>query len=40
MPELINLSIKHKKNILIFPIHEYWLDIGRHENLKEARTNF
>ena len=40
MPDLINSSIKSNKNIIIFPIHEYWLDIGRHENLKEARENF
>ena len=40
MPDLINLSTKNNKKIVIFPVHEYWLDIGRHENLKEARDNF
>ena len=40
MPDLINLCTSNNKNIIIFPIHEYWLDIGRHENLKEARNNF
>jgi dTDP-glucose pyrophosphorylase len=40
MPDLITLCTSNNKNIIIFPIHEYWLDIGRHENLKEARNNF
>jgi dTDP-glucose pyrophosphorylase len=37
MPDLINDAISVKKIVGNFPIHEYWLDIGRHEELKKAR---
>ena len=40
MPDLINACSTNKKEINVFPIHEYWLDIGLHENLKEARKKF
>lgn len=36
IPDLINLLKELNKKILICPIHEYWVDIGRHETLKEA----
>ena len=36
MPELI-MSCKEKKgNIIVYPVHEYWLDIGKPEALKKA----
>ena len=36
MPELIeNIKLVNKK-IIICPIHEYWIDIGRHETLEKA----
>ena len=28
MPELIERSNLLNKNIIVYPIHEYWLDIG------------
>ena len=34
MPELINLNQKNKKNIIVYPVHEYWIDIGKPESLK------
>lgn len=36
IPDLILYLKKVNKRVLICPIHEYWLDIGRHETLKEA----
>lgn len=35
MTQLIE-KLKSKKKILAFPIREYWLDIGRHDDLKRA----
>ena len=40
MPDFINKCSINNKEINVFPIHEYWLDIGLHENLKEARKKF
>lgn len=37
MPDLINAVISADKIVGNFPIHEYWLDIGRHEELSKAR---
>ncbi len=37
MPELINDVIATGKKVDSFPIHEYWLDIGRHDELRQAR---
>lgn len=37
MPELINNSINQSKKVTIFPIHEYWADIGRIEELDKVR---
>ena len=36
MPELINLNQKSKKNIIVYPVHEYWIDIGKPESLNKA----
>ena len=36
MPELFQDLIAKKKKIIACPIHEYWIDIGRPETLKEA----
>ena len=36
MPELINLNQKNKKNIIVYPVHEYWIDIGKPESLNKA----
>lgn len=39
MPELLNLLINKKKNVSVFPIHEYWIDIGRKGDLKQAEID-
>jgi len=40
MPTLFDTLIKKQKNILSFPIHEYWLDIGRMEELQKAQNEY
>ena len=36
MPELISSCKGNKKNIIVYPIHEFWLDIGKPESLDKA----
>lgn len=40
MPTLFNKLIEDNKNVLSFPIHEYWLDIGRMEELQKAQSEY
>ncbi|QEZ88267.1 glucosamine-1-P guanylyltransferase [Aliarcobacter cibarius] len=40
MPTLFNILIERKRKILSFPIHEYWLDIGRMEEYKKANEEY
>jgi dTDP-glucose pyrophosphorylase len=40
MPTLFDELIKQQKNILSFPIHEYWLDIGRMGDFKQAQDEY
>jgi dTDP-glucose pyrophosphorylase len=37
--DLINDVIKNKKRVQIFPMYEYWRDIGRPTDLKEVKNN-
>lgn len=37
MPTLLEQNIAHGKNVNMFPIHEYWLDIGRIEDFQRAQ---
>jgi len=39
MPDLIEKLIKAKENVSVFPIHEYWQDIGRVEEYKKANQD-
>ena len=36
MPDLISLCNIQKKKIIVYPVHEYWLDIGKPESLNKA----
>ena len=36
MPDLIQFAVQDEANVGIFPIHEYWLDLGRPKHLKMA----
>jgi len=40
MPELFNRLMALKKKVVACPIHEYWIDIGRPESLKEAYSTW
>ena len=39
MPEFINALIDHGQDVNVFPIHEYWLDIGLVEQYKKAQAD-
>ena len=39
MPSLLEQFIAQQHNVLMFPIHEYWLDIGRIEDYNRAQTD-
>lgn len=40
MPTLFDTLIQHNKNPISFPVHEYWLDIGQVNELKQARDEY
>lgn len=40
MPTLFEKLIGNKKNVLSFPIREYWLDIGRIEEFEKANNEY
>lgn len=40
MPNLIADAIKAGKQVGSFPLHEYWLDIGRPDELQKAQQDF
>jgi len=37
MPTLLEREIAADRNVTLFPVHEYWLDIGRMEDFKRAQ---
>ena len=39
MPTLLEQSIDNDRDVLMFPIHEYWLDIGRMDDFNRAQTD-
>jgi len=39
MPTLLDMVRAQGDKVVAFPIHESWLDIGRHDDLNEARNN-
>lgn len=39
MPSLLEMEIEKGKKVSIFPIHEYWLDIGRIDDFKKAQRD-
>ncbi len=40
MPQLLSAQIENDSNVHVFPITEYWLDVGRPEELKRAISDF
>ncbi|WP_434341252.1 nucleotidyltransferase family protein [Motilimonas cestriensis] len=39
MPTLLEQHMQESDNILMFPIHEYWLDIGRMDDFNRAQAD-
>jgi dTDP-glucose pyrophosphorylase len=39
MPDLINQQVEQGRKISVFPIHEYWLDIGMMEQFEKAQAD-
>ena len=40
MPELIQRQIDNSGQVTLFPIHEYWMDIGRIDQFKKAQQDY
>ena len=40
MPTLFGVAKGNTKKLKVFPIHEYWLDIGRLEDFEKAQMDF
>ena len=40
MPDLIKLCLTQKMKVSAFPLHEYWLDVGKPEDYKKANEEF
>jgi NDP-sugar pyrophosphorylase family protein len=38
MPTLLERQIDYGRPVNMFPIHEYWLDIGRMDDFHKAQT--
>lgn len=37
MTDLINSCLSREKNVAVFPVHEYWSDVGTPDDLRKAR---
>jgi dTDP-glucose pyrophosphorylase len=40
MPQLLKKMIDDGRKVISFPIHEYWLDIGKMDDYKKAQSDF
>ena len=40
MPDLLNKSLLDDSKIVVYPMYEYWLDIGRVDNLNKANLEW
>jgi NDP-sugar pyrophosphorylase family protein len=40
MPDLLTACVQQGYKVATFPIREYWLDIGRHEDLERAHLDY
>jgi len=39
MPELLQNKIDSSSQVNVFPVHEYWLDIGQIEQFNQAQVD-
>ncbi|MDC1036185.1 nucleotidyltransferase family protein [Alphaproteobacteria bacterium] len=40
MPQLLETAMQHQHRVGAFPIHEYWVDVGRPDTFEEAQANW
>jgi NDP-sugar pyrophosphorylase family protein len=40
MPDLINQQISTGRKVAMFPVNEYWMDIGREADFLKAQGEF
>jgi NDP-sugar pyrophosphorylase family protein len=40
MPTLLEQQIEEGRPVNMFPVHEYWLDIGQMGDFRKAQTKF
>lgn len=40
MPDLLNMSLVNQKKIIVYPMYEYWLDVGKLDNLNKAKLEW
>lgn len=40
MPQLLNALIGERLRVKVFPITEYWLDVGRHDDMQRAIADY
>lgn len=40
LPDLANELAAQERLVSVFPIHEFWVDVGRHADLERAETEF
>lgn len=40
MTQLFSALVNHQKKTMVFPIHEYWLDIGKIQDYEKAQLEF
>lgn len=40
MPGLLQLLVKDNKKVAVFPMREDWVDVGRHDDLEQAKRSF
>lgn len=39
MPTLLQQQVSSGRNVVVFPVHEYWLDIGRMDDFRRAQAD-
>ena len=40
MPDLLETQINNGKTVNVFPIHEYWKDVGQMDDYVSAKNSF
>ena len=40
MPDFITYCAERSKKVIVYPIHEYWLDVGKPESLNKANYDW